>query len=363
MAPSEFNRRLATVLFWEDTAMGPSSALKELLTALLALFLSTSICCAQFPNPKISSGSIFGTIVFAGSNQPAQGVKVEVRLWTGDWETTTFTDRGGKFAIGKLVPGPYVVTVEELGCEPVEHRVNVGVDSKSLLLQLNRPNSERSAGVISARELSIPSRARRAFQSGVQRLARNDVSRSLPQFQRAISEFADYYEAYHLIGVANLELARPGDAEQAFRKSIELSVGRYAQPQLALGALLCDEQRFAEAERFLRAGVELDDSSWLGHYALARALFELKRLEDAERAADNVVVRKANLPEVYLLLADIHIRQRNYSAVLENIDHYLELDPNSQVSATARAIQQDARRALSQDESAKRSLTEAGLIH
>ncbi len=336
--------------------MGLASSAKWLLRALLAVLFSTVTCRAQFPTLGTSHGSISGTILFAGNNQPAERVKVEVRLVTGRRETTTFTDRSGKFAVGELAPGTYVLNVEELGCEPIQQRVRVDFNSKPLLLHLDRTNSALSAELVSARELGIPSKARHAFQNGIQRLARNDFAGSLPQFQRAIKEFPGYYEAYHLSGIANLELVRPVDAEQALRKSIELSEGRYAEPQLALGALLCDQQRFGEAEQFLRKGVELDDTSWIGHYALARALFTLNRLDEAERAADDAVLRKANLPEVYLLLADIHIRQNNYSAVVENLNDYLGLDPDSEMSGKVRAIQQDARRARSQEEESKRTL-------
>jgi Tfp pilus assembly protein PilF len=289
-------------------------------------------------------------------------VKVEVRLVTGSRETTTFTDRSGKFAVGKLAPGTYIINLDELGCEPIQRRVRADFNSKPLMLHLARTHSALSANLVSARELRIRSKARHAFQNGVRRLARNDFGGSLPQFQRAIAEFPEYYEAYHLIGVANLELAHPVDAEHAFRKSIELSEGRYADPQLALGALLCDQQRFGEAEQFLSKGVELDDTSWIGHYALARALFALNRLDEAETAADDAVLRKANLPEVYLLLADIHIRQNNYSTVVENLNDYLGLDPDSEMSVKVRATQQDARRALSQQEDAKRTLIQTAAV-
>lgn len=334
------------------------SSAKRLSRASLAMLFLTVTCRAQLPT--LGHGSISGTVLFVENNKPAEGVKVEVRLVTGSRETTTFTDRGGKFAIRDLPPGRYVVTVEELGCEQVEQQVQVGLDSKSLLLRLDRLDSERPAGLISARELSIPSKARRDFQSGVQRLARNDFSGSVPQLERAIAEFPSYYEAYYLIGVADLELARRADAEQAFRSSIEISLGRYAQPQLALGALLCDQLRFAEAEQFLRSGLELNDTSWIGHYALARALFSSNRVDEAERAADEVVARKPELAEIYLLLANIHIRQKKYSALLENLNDYLKLDPDSETSVSVRTTQQNARRALSQEESVERSITPVG---
>src|SRR6202162_3080732 len=98
--------------------------------------------------------------------------------------------------------------------------------------------SQQSGYAFSVRELSIPPKALHAFEQGMEGLAKKDAAGSLPHFQRAIAEFAGYYEAYDRMGAADLKLWRVTEAEQAFRKSIELSGGRYAHPLLALGAIL-----------------------------------------------------------------------------------------------------------------------------
>src|SRR4030081_1619595 len=82
----------------------------------------------------------------------------------------------------------------------------------------SRAQSPESNYVVSVRELSIPPKAVHALQNGVELLAKKDAARSLPQFQRAIAEFANFYEAYYKMGVADLKLWRIADAEQALRK-------------------------------------------------------------------------------------------------------------------------------------------------
>src|ERR1700694_2673914 len=100
---------------------------------------------------------------------------------------------------------------------------------------LSRAQSPESGQVVSVRELSIPPKALHDFQKGAELLAKKDAAGSLPHFQRAVEEFASFYEAYYKMGVANLKLWRLADAEQAYRRSIELSGGQYAQPLLGLG--------------------------------------------------------------------------------------------------------------------------------
>ncbi len=108
--------------------------------------------------------------------------------------------------------------------------------------------SQQPGYAVSVRELSIPPKALHAFEQGIELLAKKDAAASLAHFQRAIQEYAGYFEAYDRMGAADLKLWRLPEAEQAFRKSIDVSGGQYAHPLLALGAILDDQEKFAEAE-------------------------------------------------------------------------------------------------------------------
>jgi tetratricopeptide (TPR) repeat protein len=206
--------------------------------------------------------------------------------------------------------------------------------------------------VVSARELSIPPKAFHDFQKGVERLAKDDAAGSLPHFQRAIAEFATYYEAYFEIGTADLLLQRTAEAEQALRKSIQLSDGQYSEPLFALGAVLINEQKFAESEGVIREALDLDPTSWAGHYCLGWALFAMNRLQEAEKSVRESLRWKADSPEAHLLLANIHDRLKNYPELLKDLDEYLKLVPDSSVNARVRALQDKAGRTIAESHSA-----------
>ena len=204
--------------------------------------------------------------------------------------------------------------------------------------------SQRSSYEVSVRELRIPPKALHDFEQGVELLAKKDPAGSLPHFQRAILEFAGYYEAYDRMGAADLKLWRIPEAEQAFRKSIELSGGRYAHPLLALGAILNDQERFAEAESVTRRGLDLDPDSWRGHYYLGLALCGLNRLVEAEKSVHEALHWKTDFPEAYLLLADIHGREEDYRSLVSDLNEYLKLVPEGPASARAKALRESAQR-------------------
>jgi tetratricopeptide (TPR) repeat protein len=211
---------------------------------------------------------------------------------------------------------------------------------------LSSAQSRDSRNVVSVRELSIPPKALQAFAQGTKLLERKDAAGSLLHFQRAIAGFASYYEAYYQMGVADLKLLRIADAEQAFRKSIELSNGRYSLPLLGMGAVCNYQGKFGEAEEVTRKGLDLDATLWWGHYYLGWALFGLNRVEEAEKSVREALRQKAESTEALRLLADIHSRQKNYNALLIDLDEYLKLDPDSPTGVRVKALRKSTQRIL-----------------
>lgn len=209
-------------------------------------------------------------------------------------------------------------------------------------------NGNGSAAVVSARELAIPEKARAAFNKGIQRLAAKDWVGSIREFQGAIKAFPGYYEAYNKMGSAELALASWGDAEAAFRESIEMSGDRYAPPHFGLGLVLCDEEKqFVEAEAIIRAGIALDPTDKGGHFVLAWVLYSAGRFQAAEESARNAVFYGPRFADAWLLLAQIQLRQNKMAAVVEDLDTYLGLGPESPRDEKVRAFRADAQRALS----------------
>lgn len=200
----------------------------------------------------------------------------------------------------------------------------------------------QSSNTVTLRELSIPAKASRAFEQGMECLAKNNPAASLPHFQRAVEEYAGYYEAYDRIGAADLKLWNIPDAEQAFRKAVEVSGGQYAHPLLALGAILDQREKFDEAESVTRKGLDLDPQSWTGHYYLALAMFGRNRLAEAEQSLRDALHWKVDFPQAELLLAEIHSREHDYRSLVSDLNEYLRLSPDGPTSARARAMRESA---------------------
>jgi Flp pilus assembly protein TadD len=200
----------------------------------------------------------------------------------------------------------------------------------------------RNNYVVSVQDLKLAGKGHAAFDKGSRLLDKGDVAGSIAYLERAISESPEHYKAYYDLGVARFRLGQLAEAEQAFQKAIDLTGGSFAPPQFGMGAIFCQKQKFALAETILQRAVELESGSAVGKYYLAWAQFGLNRLVEAERSAEQALVRNANLAEAYLLLARIHQRQRNAPAVTKDLEVYLKLDTHKEFAhRMADKIQQE----------------------
>ena len=144
-----------------------------------------------------------------------------------------------------------------------------------------------------------------------------------------------------------MELRRGPEAEQALQRSIDLSGGGYARPEFALGALLCDRQDYADAERVIRRGLDVDSNSWEGHMLLGQVQFGQRKLADAEKSAHEVLLRRPDLATAYILLANVHIIRKEFTTAISELDTFLAMRPQGPTSDQARAVRAAALRIAS----------------
>jgi Tfp pilus assembly protein PilF len=317
-----------------------------LLLLANAIFVPTAR--SQLQVAPDSWTTISGSVFVESENQPAAGIRVDVRTIPGGEVASSYTDSGGRFQAGSPNSVAYVISVEEPGYEPLQVRVDQGGIVSGVILTLKKSRAPAVEGyTVSVHDLSVPGKARKAFEKGIERLQKKDPAGSVAHFKEATDAFPDYYEAFYQLGLANLELRRGNEAEQALQRAIDLSGGHSADAQIALGAALCDRGAYADAERIIRRGMETDSSSWKGHLFLGQALFGQNRLVEAENSARLALSHKSDLASGYVLLANIHIRRHDYRSAITELDSFLRLKPDGPTSEQARDVRNAAERVVS----------------
>jgi tetratricopeptide (TPR) repeat protein len=119
-----------------------------------------------------------------------------------------------------------------------------------------------------------------------------------------------------------------------------MSERQYADALFLLASMYSAQKRFAEAETVAREAVSVDPRSRQAHHELARALHGQDLGTAAEASALEAVRLEPSNPQTFLLLANIHLRMRNYAALLKDLDQYLELDPEGRDAAQARQMRE-----------------------
>jgi tetratricopeptide (TPR) repeat protein len=196
----------------------------------------------------------------------------------------------------------------------------------------------KNEAIVSVQELRMSDKGRRAFAKGAALLEKGEAAASLAYFDQAIEEFPGFYKAYYDLGIAHFRLGHTVEAGQAFQKAIDLTGGGYAPPEFGMGMVLCETQELEKAETVIQRGLDLEPGSATGKYFLGLAQFGLNHLVEAERSLRQALLRRANFPQAYFLLAKIHQRQNNSPALVEDLQEYLKLDRHSSDSKQARAL-------------------------
>lgn len=285
--------------------------------------------------------SINGFVRDDTNHQALENILVTLKQQTGIPLDTAFTRGNGEFTFAGLRNGDYVLEIHVK--DYVDFTQNITISGSSQLgipIFLGKMSKVATPSVqlsISAHQLSVPHKAHEEYEKGMALIyLKSDYRNAIVQFDHAIKDFPTYYEAYADEGNAYYQLQEMGPAEEAFRKSVELSSGQYADALFSLASLLTDTKRFTEAETISRKGISADKSSWRGPFELARALTALKQTEEAEKSAQQSRDLMPDNPPVYLLLANIHIQRRDYPALARDLDEYLRLAPNSPEADKAR---------------------------
>src|SRR5208337_2882026 len=306
--------------------------LRYRICILLFVLITPSRAVSQFEH---NTATIIGIVLTEENNQRIEQAMVRLCDGGGNLIGQANTTEDGEFAFRGLQRGPYILTFEANGFEKAEIHLDLSFASdRGMTVYLKRAVKESAAApagpTVSAHELSMPEAARNLVASGEKKLyVDKNPEAGLKDFQRAVAVAPGYYEAYREIAMAYLTMGKGDEAQENFRKSIELSQDTYGDADVGLGTLLVEKGDVDAGEKAIRRGVELNPNFWMGFYELGKLDLHRDRLDLALISAERARTLAPSTPIVYRLLANIHMRQKNDTALLGDLDAYIRLDPDS----------------------------------
>jgi Flp pilus assembly protein TadD len=173
----------------------------------------------------------------------------------------------------------------------------------------------------------------RAFEMGAWNGLGNLLSerRGRPQdaeqaYRRAIELDPRYALPWHNLGIQLGDLRRYEEAEQAYRRAMELDP-RDADPWNNLGNLLGELKRYGEAEQAYRRAIELDPANELPWNNLGILLGDLKRYGEAEQAYRRAIELDPRDADPWNNLGILLRELERYGEAEQAYRRAIELDP------------------------------------
>jgi Tfp pilus assembly protein PilF len=325
------------------------SRLHKQICIFLLVLVAPATTASQFGRSTVS---VTGIVLAEGRNQRIEHVVVRLCDTGGNLITETTTSDSGKFDFRGVQRGRYILTFQANGLQSTEIHLDLSFGSDRGMTvymkpEVSKPVPMPSGSSVSAHELSMPRAARDLLTSGKKKLYADKNARGgLADLQKAVSIAPDYYEAHYQIGMAHLTIGEAAEAEKSFRKSIEVSQDSYGDADVGLGTMLIDKGDVEAGEKTIRRGIELNPMSWMGFYELGKLDLNRNRLEYAQKSAELAKSLAPNTPIIYRLLANIHMRQKNYPDLLSDLDAYVKLDPDSPAGLRAKQMRQEVSQEL-----------------
>jgi tetratricopeptide (TPR) repeat protein len=184
---------------------------------------------------------------------------------------------------------------------------------------------------VSMLALKAPKDAKKSFDRGTRLAVANKPAQALASFEKAVTIYPQYADAWLSLGKAQWQTGRKDEAGTSFRQSMDLD-NKLVGPWQELGYLACVRSMWEDAVRYLDQAVRLDPmdsaNAW---YFDALANYNLGRFDQAERSlrAEMKLDRGRNPHEDYLL-GLVLIARDDLKGGAEALRNYIASAPKSE---------------------------------
>jgi len=235
-----------------------------------------------------ASGRVIGTVVSL-DGKPQPDVSVEVRdLGTARVFGSRYTDGSGSFSFDMVPYGMYEV-VANYSLSSVREQIDVRDSFVEVSLRLPPSGPGSASGqsaLVSVVELRIPKRARDAYLRAQQAMTKHQPEQVAKYIQKALEIYPTYAPALTMRGILTLD---GGDTTAA--------VGDF------------------------EAAIRADNSFALAYTGMAAAFNELKKFDDALRAADRATSLSPTSWQPYFEMGKSYIGKADYQGALQQLIH------------------------------------------
>ena len=181
---------------------------------------------------------------------------------------------------------------------------------------------------VSFTSLSVPKNARDEYEKAIKDLDKKRNESAQDHLEKAVSFYGAYAAAWNELGRLHANAKNTDKALNAFERAITADP-QYLQPYLSLITMHLELRHWEEAVQIAEKTLILDPSLALTNYFLAVGNLNLEKLDEAEKNALEAETKAQEaMPQIHVLLAEIHLRKQDFTRAHEEMREYLALDPD-----------------------------------
>ena len=282
-----------------------------------------------------------------GNIQPEARAAVHLHGATSPFTASTLADARGRFQFRKLLPGSYTISVFlpgrgesrrtiEVGPSLADARGRVPITIDIVDSKLQTDDMIRRKNLISARELSIPDKARREYDEAQKRLGRRDIEGAVAHLETAVKLAPQFSAAWNNLGTISYQTRQYERAEAHFRRALEANPESF-EPAVNLGGVLLNLEKVDEALQYNQYAVLTRPADALSNSQLGMTYFYRG---DLDRALKYLKTAKgldpAHFSHPQLLLAEIYLRKKDQTAAAAEMEDFLKHHPDWPAAAQVR---------------------------
>jgi tetratricopeptide (TPR) repeat protein len=294
-----------------------------------------------------AAGTLAADYELAGRIVPEVQASVSLHGATRPFQSAALSDTRGRFRFRRLAPGAYTVAVfgPDFGEARQTVEVSPGVADRAgrvtitLRLESAKFDSDeiRRRATITARQLSIPDRARREYEEALKRLSRPDVEGAVARLQRAVEIAPHFPAAWNQLGTIAYQSGKYAEAERHFRRALAADPQAF-ESLVNLGGVLLNLGKPTEALQYNLHAVLRRPNDALANSQLGMSYYLERNSELAEkylRIAKQLDPAHFSHPQ--LLLSEIHLLRNERAAAIEELEDFLKRHPDAPQAADVKA--------------------------
>ena len=292
----------------------------------ILLLLVCAVAATAFAQATMIKGKVVDV-----KGQPMVGVAIAIEVVGGTRKLSTKTDKRGEFIQLLTESGQYRITATDakVGTAQTELRVSLGRVSEAnmVLAASTAANNDAKAAEL-----------KKAFEEGVAASRGGNHDEAIARFQAALTLSPNCFDCLYNIGVAYLAKKDDKQAEESWKKSLELKAD-YAEALNALSTLYNNQKRFDEASAMgAKAAAAGGGGGADATFNQGIILWNQGKIPEAKAKFEETIKTNPTHADAHYQLGMALLNEGKLPEAVGAFESYLKLDPNGQYATQAKGM-------------------------